>query len=185
MLISESSRNELREKARKKFPENAERRDALYADLLRKDCPFTINALFHSMGNYLYKQMLKSSISEGNHLIFDNVVLCQADTNNAGHPNWVDKISHNRRVFITINENDFALRLSRIKPGDAQRARLGHYIKRLDSRIAHYINLTDASWVQNSHSPFRRTGGEERQAENLFPGSIHRPAGRGAAAVSG
>ena len=168
MLISESSRIELREKARTKFPENAERRDALYAELLRKDCPFTINALFHSMGNYLYKQMLKSSISEGNNLIFDNVVLCQADTNNAGHPNWVDEISHNRRVFITINENDFALRLSRIKPGDAQRARLGHYIKRLDSRIAHYINLTDASWVQNSHSPFAEPAVKNQKLKSFF-----------------
>jgi len=154
MLISESRRDAFRAKARAKYPDNAERRDALYSELLRKDCPFTINGLFHSMGNYLYKQMLKSSINEGNRLFFDNVVLCQADTNNAGHPNWVDKIVHNRRVFITINENDFALRLSRIKLGDAQRARLGHYIKRLDSRIAHYINLTDASWVKESHSPF-------------------------------
>ena len=34
---------------------------------------------------------------------------------------------------------------SRIKSGDAQHARLGHYFKRLESRIAHYINLTQAS----------------------------------------
>lgn len=162
MLISESSRISLREKAKAKFPDNVERRNALYAELLRKDCPVTVNALFHSMGNYLYKQMLKSSSNEGNSLIFDNVVLCQADANNAGHPNWVDKISHNRRVFITINENDYALRLSRIKPGDPQRARLGHYIKRLDSRIAHYINLTDASWVKESHSPFAEPADEDK-----------------------
>jgi len=168
MLISESSRKELRQKAAKKHPDNAERRDALYAELLRKECPFTVNGLFHSMGNYLYKQMLKSTISEGNNLVFDNVVLCQADTNNAGHANWVDTISHNRRVFITINENDFALRLSRIKPGDAQRARLGHYIKRLDSRIAHYINLTDASWVQESHSPFGEPAEKNGKLKEFF-----------------
>jgi len=168
LLISESSRNELRKEAAKKHPDNAERRDALYAQLLRKECPFTVNGLFHSMGNYLYKQMLKSSISEGNNLIFDNVVLCQADTNNAGHPNWVDTISHNRRVFITINEKDFALRLSRIKPGDAQRARLGHFIKRLDSRIAHYINLTDASWVQESHSPFGEPAEKNEKLREFF-----------------
>lgn len=168
MLISESSRLALREKARAKFPENAERRDAYYADLLQRSCPFTINGLFHSMGNYLYKQMLKSTINQGNCLIFDNVVLCQADTNNFGHPDWVDKIAHNRRVFITINENDFALRLSRIKPGDAQRARLGHYIKRLDSRIAFYINMTDASWVQESHSPFAEPARKNEKLQTFF-----------------
>lgn len=160
VLISESGRRESRRKAEEKYPDNAERRDALFARLLQDRCPFTVNALFHSMGNYLYKQMLKSSINEGNSLTFDNVVLCQADTNNAGHANWVDSIAHNRRVFITINENDYALKLSRLKLGDAQRARLGHYIKRLDSRVAHYVNLTEAAWVQESHSPFGEPAGE-------------------------
>jgi esterase/lipase superfamily enzyme len=168
MKISESSRESLKKKAFDKFPDNAERRDALYAKLLRKECPFTINAMFHSMGNYLYKQMLKSTISEGNELIFDNVVLCQADTNNAGHAEWVDRIRHNRRVFITINEEDYALRLSRIKPGDAQRARLGHFIKRLDSRVACYVNLTNASWVKESHSPFGEPSKKNDELAEFF-----------------
>ncbi len=168
MKISESSREICRAKAFEKFPDNAEKRDALYARLLRKDCPFTINAMFHSMGNYLYKQMLKSTISEGNALIFDNVVLCQADTNNEGHAEWVDRIRHNRRVFITINENDYALRLSRIKPGDAQRARLGHFVKRLNSRIAYYVNLTGASWVKESHSPFGEPAEKNEELAKFF-----------------
>lgn len=71
-------------------------------------------------------------------------------------------------MFITINENDYALRLSRIKPGDVQRARLGHYIKRLDSRIAHYINLTDASWVQQSHSPFAEPARKNEKLQAFF-----------------
>src|SRR6056297_3290629 len=113
----------------------------------------------------------KSHPSQGaknKNLALDTVVLYHADTKNAGYPNWVEEISHNRRVFITINENDFALRLSRIKPGDAQRARLGHYIKRLDSRIAHYINLTDASWVQESHSPFCDPASKNEKLKTFF-----------------
>lgn len=168
LKISESNRETLRRKAIAEHPDNAELRDALYARLLRKQCPFTVNAMFHSMGNYLYKQLLKSTISEGNELIFDNVVLCQADTNNEAHAEWVDRIRHNRRVFITINENDYALRLSRIKPGDAQRARLGHFIKRLDSRVAHYINLTDASWVRESHSPFGEPAQKNDELATFF-----------------
>lgn len=168
MLISESSRLRLLQRAANKFPDNPERRDAYYAELLRKECPYTINALFHSMGNYLYKQMLKSTVNEGNSLIFDNVILCQADTNSERHDDWVDAIAHNRRVFITINENDYALRLSRIKPGDAQRARLGHYIKGLDSRTAHYINLTNASWVNNSHSPFGEPARKNEKLRDFF-----------------
>lgn len=68
----------------------------------------------------------------------------------------------------TINEIDFALRLSRIKPGDAQHARLGPYIKRLDSLIAHYINLIDASWVQELHSPFAEPAGKNEKLKTFF-----------------
>lgn len=67
--------------------------------------------------------MLNSTISEGNELIFDNVVLCRADTNHQGHADWADNIRLDRRVFITINESDYALRISRIKPGDVRCAR--------------------------------------------------------------
>jgi esterase/lipase superfamily enzyme len=65
-LITDSLRREHYAKALARHPTNAEARDALYARLLEKACPFTFNAMFHSMGNYLLKQMLKSSVSEGN-----------------------------------------------------------------------------------------------------------------------
>ena len=165
MLITESRRLELRAKSANKHPDNPIRREALFAELLDKECPFTVNAMFHSMGNYLLKQMLKSSINEGNALTFENVILCQADTNALDHASWVDRIQHNRRIFITINENDFALKASRIKPGSAQKARLGHYIKGLNSKSANYVNLTDASWVQKSHSPF---GEPAEKNEKIF-----------------
>lgn len=46
------------------------------------------------------------------------------------------------------------VRLSRVNPGDAKCTRFGHYIKRLVSRIAHCVNLTDASCIQESNPPF-------------------------------
>jgi esterase/lipase superfamily enzyme len=168
MLITEARRTELHAKAWAKHSDNAALREALYAELLEKECPFTVNALFHSMGNYLLKHMLKSSANQGNMPIFDNVVLCQADTNNENHEEWVDQIQHNSRVFVTINENDFALKASRMKPGSAQRARLGHYTRRLTSRIAHYINLTNAPWVRNSHSPFDEPADRNDRVLDLF-----------------
>lgn len=153
-LITEARRRELYQQAEKKHPDAAEARDALYAKLLERDCPFTVNALYHSMGNYLLKQMLKSTLSEGNGLTFDNVVLCQADTNNLDHGLWVDQIRFRSRLYITINENDYALRASRAKAGSEQLVRLGHYLRNLGSHSAYYVNLTDAPWVRNSHSPF-------------------------------
>lgn len=168
VLISDARRQELAAEAQKRHPDRAEARDALYARLLEKDCPFTVNALFHSMGNYLFKQMLKSSITEGNRLLFDNVVLCQADTNNLDHDLWVDRVRFRNRLYITLNEDDYALRASRAKAGSDQLARLGHYVRNLNSRNAHYVNLTGAPWVRNSHSPFGEPAQKNRQLFEFF-----------------
>lgn len=153
-MITEARRRELYDKASVKHPDAAESRNMLYAKLLEKDCPFTVNAMFHSMGNYLLKQMLKSSVSEGDKLIFDNVILCQADTNHLDHDLWVGRVPFRKRLYVTINEDDFALQASRVKVGSDQLARLGHYARNLSCADAHYVNFTNAAWVRNSHSPF-------------------------------
>jgi esterase/lipase superfamily enzyme len=180
VLITQARREELYAKAGTRHPDAAEARESLYAKLLEKDCPFTVNVMFHSMGNYLLKHMLKSSLTGGNGLLFDNVVLCQADTNNREHAEWVDRIRFRNRLFITLNENDFALRASRAKAGSEQLARLGHYARDLASRNAHYVNLTHAAWVRNSHSPFAEPAEKNEQVFDFF-----RQALSGQAAESG
>ncbi|WP_444935655.1 alpha/beta hydrolase [Microbulbifer sp. JMSA004] len=167
-LITESRRSELYKAASEKYPDNPERKEMLFSKLLKKECPFTVNALFHSMGNYLYKQMLKSTITEGGGLIFDNVILAAADTNNFDHSLWVDRIAFRKRCFITINENDRALGVSRIKSGYEQLARLGHSLRNLNSRNAHYINFTNAPWVKDSHSYFANSSVKKNAKVHKF-----------------
>lgn len=138
----------------KKYPCNAERRDELITKLANQECPFKITLVLHSMGNYLYKHLLKSSVYRGHHLLFDNVVLVAADTNNKEHAQWVDKIQCRNRTYITINENDSALGASRIKAGEEQLARLGHYPYKLNSQQAVYVDFTNAPRVKKSHAYF-------------------------------
>ena len=168
MLITEGLRRTHSAEATKRHPDNAEARDALYTKLLEKACPFTFNAMFHSMGNYLLKQMLKSSVSEGNELTFDNVLLVAADTNNEDHAHWVDRISFRKRLFITINEEDYALKASRAKLGSNQLARLGHYLRGLTAKNAHYINFTNASWVKTSHGYFGEPAEKNDDVKQFF-----------------
>ena len=59
-----------------------------------------------------------------------------------------DALRPRNRLYVVINEDDFALKWSRRKPGDEQLARLGHYLKNLVARSAYYINVTNASWVK-------------------------------------
>ncbi|MEM6512939.1 MAG: alpha/beta hydrolase [Pseudomonadota bacterium] len=164
-IMTEANRRRLFTLACKGNENNAIRRDERYAELLQKDCPFTVNAIYHSMGNYLLKQSLKSTITEGNGLIFDNVVLAAADTNNQDHQHWVEKIAFRNRCFIAINEKDFALGASRAKAGPSQRARLGHYLKNLTATNAHYVNFTGVDEVGNSHGYF---GGPSEKNPEIF-----------------
>ncbi|HOX24497.1 MAG TPA: alpha/beta hydrolase [Candidatus Krumholzibacteria bacterium] len=122
--------------------------------LLEAYCPVRLTLLTHSMGNYLLKKTLETSTNAPYTAAFDNVVLAAADTNNLDHRLWVDRLEARRRIYVTINEDDFALTASRLKPGDRQLARLGHYRRRLDSEIARYVDFTGADRVGNSHSYF-------------------------------
>ncbi|MFK7829435.1 MAG: alpha/beta hydrolase [Congregibacter sp.] len=168
VAVTEGQRRQLFRQAGDKHPENPEARDLLYSRLLEKECPFTFNAMFHSMGNYLLKQMLKSTISEGVELTFDNVILAAADTNNLDHDLWIDLIRFRKRLFILINENDFALRASRAKLGSNQLARLGHHLRNLNAANAHYINFTNASWVKNSHAYFAEPAEKNDEVRTFF-----------------
>jgi len=137
-----------------RFPDDAEKWDRFFTKQAQKWCPFSVNLMLHSMGNYLFKHLLKSSIYRGDTLIFDNVVLVAADTNNDDHAEWVDRIRCRGRTFITINERDSALAASRMKLGEQQRARLGHYPYRLDSRQTVYADFTGQAHVGKSHAYF-------------------------------
>ena len=137
-----------------RFPNDAEKWDKFFTKMNEKGCPFTVNMVLHSMGNYLFKHVLQSAAYRGDLLLFDNVVLVAADANNDGHAEWVDRIQARNRVFITINEDDGALRASRMKAGEEQRARLGHYPYNLYAERAVYVDFTNAPYVSDSHAYF-------------------------------
>ena len=140
--------------ANTRFGDDAAAWDQFYTTEAEKWCPFTINLVLHSMGNYLFKCLAQPSVYHGQELIFDNVVLVAADTNSDDHAAWVEKISARKRVFITINEDDFALKASRMKMGELQKARLGHYLFGLNAGNAVYVNFTNAKQVGSSHGYF-------------------------------
>ena len=154
---AQDEREKARSEAKHKHPNDAETQARYFSKRIVQRCPFTVNMLAHSMGNYVLKNVLDSAAYRGDRLIFDNIVLAAADTNNEGHAAWVDRLRVRNRIYVTINEKDEALRASRMKAGDEQRSRLGHYLYRLDSRRAVYVDLTDAAWVKGSHAYFEGT----------------------------
>ncbi len=167
-VIHDGYVQELEAKANARFDDDAEAWDRYFSAAVEKRCPFTINLMLHSMGNYLYKHLLSSSVYNGDRLLFDNVVMVAADTNNDDHPSWVNRIQCRNRLYITLNERDSALKASRMKMGEKQRARLGHYLRRLDAETATYVDFTNQSYVGTSHAYFEGAPLKNQKVKKFF-----------------
>jgi len=155
--------------ATNKHPQNPNAAAMLYTRLIESDCNVTINLLCHSMGNYLLKHTLTTSENATSNLVFDNICLVAADANNEDHKKWVGKLDVRKRVYVVINEDDAALRASRIKPGVQQKARLGAYLKKLNSDNATYIDLSNVKEVGLGHTYFKGDAVKENLVlKNLF-----------------
>jgi esterase/lipase superfamily enzyme len=159
--------------ADQKFGDDAEAWDQFYAEEATKWCPFTLNLVLHSMGNYLFKCLMTSSVYRAQTLTFDNVVLVAADTNNENHAEWVEKIPVRKRVLITINEDDIALRASRVKMGELQKARLGHHLFGLNASNAVYVNFTNAKDVGSSHAYFEGDAIQNPTVKAFFKAALN------------
>lgn len=172
-LLIEANKTKLQVRAQEKHKNNRQAAQELFSRLMSIECPTSLNLLCHSMGNYLLKKTLLNSGNATSQLVFDNACLVAADANNNNHAAWVGNIDVRKRIYIVINENDFALRASRIKPGDEQQARLGHYSKKLDSDNANYINVTEADKVGNMHSYFVGDAMKNAALKTMFTGMFN------------
>lgn len=165
----------LKARAVQRHPSNAAAAQALFTQLQRKACTTRISLLCHSMGNYVFKHTLLTGDSVTKELVFDNICLVAADTNNKNHRDWLGKVDVRNRCYVVINEDDSALKASRIKPGDEQLARLGHYLRKLNSDNAYYINVTEAENIGDEHTYFKGNAVKKNQLlakmfERMFTG---------------
>ncbi len=154
-LLTKARRDNLWQRAEKKYPDNSAAAKEYFTELQEKSCQTKLSLLCHSMGNYVFKHTLMPTDSLTRDLVFDNICLVAADTNNKNHKDWVSRLDVRNRCYIVINEDDSALAASRIKPGDKQRARLGHYTRKLNSPNAYYIDVTGADDVGREHTYFK------------------------------
>ena len=137
-----------------------------------KNCPVRITLMLHSMGNYLLERTLKSTALRGHLPLFDNILLCAADVNNPEHEAWVDGLEPRNRLYVTINEDDSALRASRLKGGDEQKARLGHWTRNLLSKQAAYVDFTNAHHVGSAHAYFEGHALDNATVRTFFDAAL-------------
>jgi len=116
-----------------------------------KQCDIKISLMTYSLGNFLFQNYVNHASYEDETRIFTNIVLCQADVDNHNHADWVDRIEAAKRVYITINENDWVLKWSDI---NFQKDRLGRTARNLNAQNAIYFDFTDGPDVDRTHGIF-------------------------------
>lgn len=171
-LLTHSLQLQHQKAAFDKHPDNPNAAASLFTRLMEADCSTKINLLCHSMGNYVMKHTMATSENATSELVFDNVCLVAADANNEDHSNWVGKLDVRKRIYVVINENDSALKASRIKPGKEQKARLGHYLKKLNSPNASYIDVTTAEHIGSEHTYFKGDSVNQNEALKTLFGNM-------------
>ena len=57
--------------------------------------------------------------------------------------------------------------------GEQQKARLGHYLRRLDSRVATYIDVTSQPHVGDSHAYFEESPLKNAKVLDFFKASLN------------
>ncbi len=153
-LLTDGARQKFQRFVENKYPDNPTKQRELFAKKIESYCKVSVSMMCHSMGNYLLKHALKSELADTRKLVFDNIALVAADANNELHNDWVESLQVRTSLYIVINENDYALSWSRRKPGEQQKARLGHYLKNLNAKNAVYVDMSRERAVSKSHSYF-------------------------------
>ena len=118
------------------------------------DCRLNVNLVVHSLGNYLFENVVSRAIFDRETRFFSNIVLHQAAADNRGHATWVQKLTADSRLYITINEHDAVLAASDIVNSD----RLGNTTRNLDATEVNYMDFTYGRGVGTSHRPWHDPG---------------------------
>lgn len=116
-----------------------------------KACNVKFSFMTYSLGAFLFQNYVRDATYAAETNVFENVVLCQPDVDSPGHEQWIDQIGAGKRIYVTINENDWVLKWS---DANFQKARLGRTAQGLVSTRASYFDFTDGVGVGTTHGIF-------------------------------
>jgi esterase/lipase superfamily enzyme len=90
----------------------------------------SLNLFVHSLGNFHLENFCKEKqCPDFTNPLFDNLILNAAAVNQKNHKEWVEKLTIQKRIYITANKQDFNLKGVRIFTSDGKQ--LGEKYKNL------------------------------------------------------
>ena len=162
-----------------KISANALKQTLEKLDKYIKDCPLndieqrriSFNLLIHSLGNFVVENYVRLHFLNEVTKIFQNIIFHQADVDNQGHEEWIDRIEFSERIYVTINKNDYVLAGSGAFHSDRLNARnvnnrLGNTTRELIATKPIYIDFTSGKFVANFHNLFLSV--DNAIVENFF-----------------
>ena len=150
-----------------KISANALKRTFEKLDRYIRNCPLdsteqrkiSFNLLVHSLGNFVVENYVRLHLLSGITEIFNIIIFHEADVDNKGHKEWIDEIKFGKRIYVTINKNDYVLtgsgvfHLDRLNSRNVNN-RLGNTTKELIAEKPIYVDFTNGIFVANAHNLF-------------------------------
>jgi hypothetical protein len=124
----------------------------------------SVSAFFHSMGNHILKNVTNRQLL--NYMpknLFSNLILNAAAVSQHGHTRWVEKLNLQKRIYITINNNDRTLQGAKILRVSNQ---LGLGFKGRMAKNAKYVDFSQLSTID--HNLFLGKSTAEKNNQYIF-----------------
>jgi hypothetical protein len=123
-----------------------------------------VSAIFHSMGNHILKNITnKHLLKYMPENLFSNLILNAAAVKQGNHARWVDKLSLQKRIYITINHDDRTLKGAKILRLANQ---LGLGYKGRTAANAQYVNFSQVASTE--HNLFLGKSKAEKENQYIY-----------------
>jgi hypothetical protein len=108
----------------------------------------SVSAIFHSMGNYIIKNITNRHLLKYMPKnLFSNIILNAAAVKQENHANWVEKLTIQKRIYITFNNEDKTLKGAKLLRFANQ---LGLGYKGRKAVNAQYVNFSKVASTEHN-----------------------------------
>ena len=113
---------------------------------------FRISMLLHSLGNKVLESLILKEDAAAQSTMFNTIIMHQPDVDTEGVMQWINKVSPQEELYITVNQHDGILMISEIVnkirlglfPGDL----IAHSLPKLSViDFTHADNVARAHWL--------------------------------------
>jgi len=123
-----------------------------------------VSAVFHSMGNHILQNITNPHlISHMPQNLFNNIILNAAAVRQHNHAKWLEKLTIQERIYITVNDEDRTLQGAKILRM-AQQLGLGYRGSMASN--ARYVNFSNIATIE--HNLFLGKSQIEKNNLNIY-----------------